>query len=116
MDAPGHGERRLAGSTDEEYEHDVRRRMGDPAGDAALVAEWSAVATAARAAAPLVSGPIGYAGFSMGALLGLSIVADLPDVRSAMFALGGVLAENGLADLTTADRNARGARRCEPIG
>src|SRR5579859_7884686 len=49
MDSPGHGERRLAGSTDAEYLLDVQRRMADPAGDAALTAEWSAVASAARA-------------------------------------------------------------------
>src|SRR5258705_9849594 len=52
IDCPGHGERRLAGSTDDEYLRDVRRRMIDPAGDAALTAEWSAVATAARATDP----------------------------------------------------------------
>ena len=38
-----------AGSTDEEFERDVARRMVDPAGDAALVADWLAVAAAARA-------------------------------------------------------------------
>jgi predicted esterase len=107
MDCPGHGARRLADSGDAEFEADVRRRMGDPEGDGALTAEWSAVASAARAAAPEVSGPTGYAGFSMGALFGLSIVADLPEVRAAMFALGGVLYEDGLAGSGTAARNAR---------
>jgi predicted esterase len=88
IDSPGHGERRISDNEDE-YLRDVSRRMANPAGDAALTAEWSAVAIAARAAAPVLSGPIGYAAFSMGALLGLSIVADLPDVRAAVFALGG---------------------------
>src|SRR5712671_5461409 len=55
MDAPGHGERRAAGSSDEEQERDVRRRMGDPDGDRALTAEWTAVVAAARAATPLLS-------------------------------------------------------------
>jgi dienelactone hydrolase len=91
MDCPGHGERRPAGSTDEEFERDVARRMRDPEGDAGLVADWLAVAAAARAAEPRLTGPLGYAGFSMGALYGLSIVADLPDVRAAVFALGGVI-------------------------
>lgn len=107
MDCPGHGERRLAGSGDAAFYRDVRQRMGDPEGDRALTAEWSAVAAAARAAEPMLSGPTGYAGFSMGALFGLSIVADLPDVCAAMFALGGVLYENGLAGSGTAARNAR---------
>ena len=114
MDVPGHGELRGAGSSDAEYEHDVRRRMGDPDGDAGLVAAWTAVAAAARAAAPVLSGALGYAGFSMGALFGLSMVADLPDVRAALFALGGVLRDDGLGDFDTAARNERvrdGVRR-----
>jgi predicted esterase len=93
IDSPGHGERRLADSSEEEYRRDVHRRMVDTSGDAALAAEWSAVATAARAAAPELSGPTGYAGFSMGALFGLSIVAVLPEVRAATFALGGLMVE-----------------------
>ena len=112
IDSPGHGERRLADSGEAEYLRDVRRRMVDPAGDAALTAEWSAVATAARAAVPELSGPTGYAGFSMGALFGLSIVADLPEVRAAAFALGGVMTEEEPGE--HAARNARvrdGARR-----
>jgi dienelactone hydrolase len=107
MDAPGHGERRAPGSTDEMFERDVARRMGDPSGDASLVEDWVAVAAAARASAPRLTGPLGYAGFSMGALLGLSIVADLPEVRAAMFALGGVLSADGLAGTGTSARNAR---------
>jgi dienelactone hydrolase len=91
MDCPGHGERRKAGSSDEEFLTDVARRMHDPACDTVLVADWLAVAAAARGADPRLTGPLGYAGFSMGALYGLSIVADLPDVRAAMFALGGVI-------------------------
>jgi fermentation-respiration switch protein FrsA (DUF1100 family) len=116
IDSPGHGERRRADSSEADYLRDVRRRMFDPAGDAALAAEWSAVARAARAAARELSGPTGYAGFSMGALFGLSIVADLPDVRAALFALGGLASEDGSDDgrSATAARNDRirdGARR-----
>src|SRR5215213_5509464 len=106
IDSPGHGERRLAGSSEADYLADVRRRMADPAGDAALAAEWSAVASAARIAARVLSGPIGYAGFSMGALFGLSIVADLPEVQAAVFALGGVWDETGPAEQANAARNA----------
>src|SRR6478672_9823958 len=102
IDCPGHGERRAADADDAEYLRDVHRRMVDPAGDADLTAEWSVVAAAARAADPKLSGPTGYAGFSMGALFGLSIVADLPDERAAVFALGGVLPEDGLAGSGTA--------------
>lgn len=114
IDSPGHGERRLADADEAGYLHDVRRRMADPAGDADLTADWSAVAEAARGARPVLAGPLGYAGFSMGALFGLSIVADLPEVRAAVFALGGVLPEAGAAGHENTARNARvrdGARR-----
>jgi dienelactone hydrolase len=114
MDAPGHGARRLAGSSDAEHDRDVRRRMGDPDGDPALIAEWLAVEAAARDASPLLTGPLGYSGFSMGSLFGLSIVADLPDVRAAMFALGGVWVEDGPEGAANIARNERvraGARR-----
>jgi predicted esterase len=71
------------------------------------VEDWLAVAGAARAASPLLTGPLGYAGFSMGALFGLSIVADLPDVRAAVFALGGTLGDGAFAPRGPGARNAR---------
>ncbi len=55
------------------------------------------MAAAARATESRLTGPLGYAGFSMGALYGLSIVADLPDVRAAVFALGGVIDDEQIA-------------------
>jgi predicted esterase len=91
MDAPGHGERRAATTGDEEFLADVARRMSDPDAHAELAADWRAVEEAARAAEPRVTGTTGYAGFSMGAMFGLSIVADLPSVGSAVFALGGLM-------------------------
>ena len=114
MDCPGHGERRPADCTDEQFERDVAQRMIDPSGDAALVGDWLAVAAAARAKDPRLTGPLGYAGFSMGALFGLSIVADMPDVRAAVFALGGVLHSDAFGKGKAAERNAKvldGARR-----
>jgi len=107
IDCPGHGDRREPGLTDEEFERDVARRMSDPAGDAALIADWEAVADAARTTLPVLSGPLGYVGFSMGALLGLSIVADMADVRAAVFALGGVLDDDAFGDRGGTARNAR---------
>jgi predicted esterase len=90
MDAPGHGERRAPGTTDEEFDADVAHRMSAAANHAQLAREWRAVDAAARAADARIAGPTGYAGFSMGALFGLSIVADLPNVTAAVFALGGL--------------------------
>jgi predicted esterase len=91
MDAPGHGERRGADVTDDRFEADISRRMSDPANHTQLTADWIAVEIAARAAETRITGPTGYAGFSMGAMFGLSIVADLASVGSAVFALGGLM-------------------------
>jgi dienelactone hydrolase len=108
MDCPGHGDRRAPALTDEAFGRDVARRMSDPAGDAGLIADWEAIASAARTRVPVLSGPLAYVGFSMGALFGLSIVADMPDVRAAVFALGGLVDDDafGGGDGGTA-RNAR---------
>ena len=86
IDSPGHGERRLAGSSDAEYLSDVRRRMVDPAGDAALTAEWSAVATttARRRPLPVVGTDRLRPASPWKRLFGLSIVADLPGVHAAV--------------------------------
>ena len=107
MDCPGHGERRSAEVSDEDFERDIARRMRDPAGDGSLVADWLAVAATARSADDRLSGPLGYAGFSMGALYGLSIVADLPEVRSAVFALGGVIGDDQIGRGAPDARNAK---------
>jgi len=90
LDCPGHGERRDAVVTDARFEADIARRMSDPATFAELTADWHAVERAARAADARITGPTGYAGFSMGAMFGLAIVADLPSVTTAVFALGGL--------------------------
>ncbi|MDQ1477655.1 MAG: hypothetical protein QOE62_2884 [Actinomycetota bacterium] len=99
MDAPGHGERRVAGSTDEEFAADVARRMSSRENHTLLTNDWRAVETAARAADARITGPAGYAGFSMGAMFGLSIVADLPSVVAAVFALGGLMHDDVRNDL-----------------
>jgi predicted esterase len=90
MDCPGHGERRAPDVTDDRFEADIARRMSDPGNYAQLAADWHAVEAAARAADARVGGPTGYAGFSMGAMFGLAIVADLASVGAAVFALGGL--------------------------
>jgi dienelactone hydrolase len=90
LDCPGHGERRGAEVTDDRFEADIARRMSDPATYAQLIADWRAVERAARAADARITGATGYAGFSMGAMFGLAIVADLPSVTAAVFALGGL--------------------------
>ena len=90
MDCPGHGERRGPEVTDDRFEADIARRMSDPENHAGLTADWQTADAAVRAADARITGPTGYAGFSMGAMFGLAIVADLPAVVSAVFALGGL--------------------------
>jgi predicted esterase len=93
MDAPGHGERRTPGLSDEEFEIDVFRRIGDPAVHEQLRAEWPLVIAATRETVPEVTGPVAYAGFSMGSIFGLSVVGDLPEVESALFVVGGYVTD-----------------------
>jgi pimeloyl-ACP methyl ester carboxylesterase len=90
MDCPGHGERRAPGSSDAEFDADVQRRMTDAKNYAQVRDDWIAVERAVRGGDPRITGPTGYAGFSMGAMFGLAIVADLPSVTTAVFALGGL--------------------------
>lgn len=110
MDCPGHGERRTAGSSDTEFVADIARRMADPATRTELVADWKAVEAAARAAEPGLSSFTGYAGFSMGAMFGLQMVADLPSVGAAVFALGGLTLDPARDELVVAGAQRLGRR------
>ena len=92
------------------FEAGVARRMSDPANYGQLTADWRAVETAARAADARISGPTGYAGFSMGAMFGLAIVADLPSVASAVFALGGLTGDDVRDELIRAGVSRLGGR------
>jgi pimeloyl-ACP methyl ester carboxylesterase len=93
MDAPGHGERRDTDLDDDVWTARVLERCGEPSVHAQLVAEWPLVGAAARDAVPAISGPVAYAGFSMGSIFGMSIVGDLAEVRAAVFAVGGYVSE-----------------------
>jgi len=90
MDCPGHGERRAADVGDDQFESDIARRMSDPANHKQVREDWIAVEASARATDTRITGRTAYAGFSMGSIFGLAIVADLPSVVSAVFALGGL--------------------------
>ena len=90
MDCPGHGERRAAEITDEEFDATSRAGWPTPTTTRRCAPTGSTVERAARAADARITGTTGYAGFSMGAMFGLAIVADLPSVVAAVFALGGL--------------------------
>jgi hypothetical protein len=91
MDCPGHGERRAADIvTEEQFIADISQRMSSAANVAQVRDDWLAVERAARAADARITGPTGYAGFSMGAIFGMCTVGELPSVTTAVFALGGL--------------------------
>jgi hypothetical protein len=95
IDAPHHGERRPAGTSDEEFDALVRSGMSDAANHARLAADWQAGAKAARAAVPAIDDRTAYAGFSMGSVFGVSIAADLGfDSGPLVFAVGGLRDES----------------------
>ncbi len=110
MDCPGHGERRAPGTGDDEFAADVARRMSSADSHAELTRDWRAVEVAARAADARITGPTGYAGFSMGAMFGLSIVADLPSVTAALFALGGLMGDEARNELIRSGVQRLGSR------
>ncbi|HUI47812.1 MAG TPA: hypothetical protein VL119_03880 [Acidimicrobiia bacterium] len=110
MDCPGHGERRAPGTSEDAFLADVASKMSDPDNHAQLTRDWRAVEAAARAAHDRVSGATGYAGFSMGAMFGLSIVADLASVVAAVFALGGLTNDAKRDALIRAGASRLGAR------
>lgn len=78
IDAVLHGER----STGE----DVRPTMGDARNAAQMIADWRTTSDALRSLAP----PVAYVGFSMGMLYGAPTVASMPQIKAAVFGVGGI--------------------------
>ncbi len=105
LDCPGHGERRPPGLDDAAFDALVQRNMTDPAVFDQLAVEWPVVAAAARAHDGRLSGPTGYAGFSMGSIFGFGVVPRLADVHTVLLAVGGLLDET-VADAAAGQRNA----------
>lgn len=75
IDAIGHGER----STGE----DVRATMGSEKNAAQMIADW-------RAVADELGGAVAYVGYSMGMLYGAPTVAAMPEIKAAVFGVGGI--------------------------
>jgi hypothetical protein len=111
MDAPGHGERRDASLSDSEWEAVVLGACGEAGVHAQLVAEWPLVIDAVRSTIPHVTGPVAYAGFSMGSIFGLSIVGELLEVRAALFVVGGYVGDARLSSPAVNELIAKGISR-----
>jgi len=75
IDALGHGER--AGSDD------PRTTMGSKANATKMTADW-------RAVADELGNPVAYVGYSMGMLYGAPTVAAMPEIKAAVFGVGGI--------------------------
>ena len=76
IDAVGHGER----STGE----DVRVTMGSEKNAAQMIADWRAVTD------DLGGNAVAYVGYSMGMLYGAPTVAAMPEIKAAVFGVGGI--------------------------
>lgn len=102
IDGPAHGERVPDTGLPLHRFREVRRTLADPRTSGRMAGDWACALAAARRVEGLDSGPVGYFGLSMGTLLGVPSVAELPEVRAAVFALGGIPRENGAADVARA--------------
>jgi dienelactone hydrolase len=86
IDFPTHGERPGGGD-----DAAVQASMSDAALPERIAAEWNAVITAARAH---TQGRVGYVGFSMGAMHGLSSIGGVPEVEACAFVVGGFVRDD----------------------
>ncbi len=94
LDCPGHGDRRPPGLDDAAFGALVQANMTDPAVFDQLATEWPLVSEAARAHDTRLTGPLAYAGFSMGSVFGFGIVPRLAGARAVLLAVGGLLDES----------------------
>jgi dienelactone hydrolase len=108
IDAPSHGARATPGET-ARFAEKFRQRMtpGDGVGGAALnlmmqsaakaVPEWKAVVDEVQSFDFVgAGGPIGYIGLSLGAMIGIPLVASEPRISAAVFGLAGLRPETQL--------------------
>jgi pimeloyl-ACP methyl ester carboxylesterase len=75
IDAVGHGERADG--------QDVRKTMGSEKNANQMIADWRAVADELGSA-------VAYVGYSMGMLYGAPTVAAMPELKAAVFGVGGI--------------------------
>ena len=99
IDGPAHGARSPVADTPIAGHRAARQALLDPELTTWFTAEWQAAVAAALQVDGIDGASLGYIGFSMGTLLGVSVVAALPQVRAAVFGLGGVPRPGGVGDL-----------------
>ena len=103
IDGPAHGERTPEGDNRVDVIRRIRAILGAPETPPMMAADWKAALAEARSIDGVATdGPAGYAGFSMGTLLGVPSVAAIPEITAAVFGLGGVPAVGGMEKLALA--------------
>lgn len=101
LDGPAHGERLPKIDDPVERFRAGRLALVDPEMPGRFAAEYRAAVDQLRAEG-VGNGPLLYAGFSMGTLLGVPAVAHLGEVAAAVFGVGGVPAVGGVGQLVRA--------------
>lgn len=101
LDGPAHGERLPKIDDPVERFRAGRLALVDPEMPGRFAAEYRAGVDQLRAEG-IGTGPLLYAGFSMGTLLGVPAVAHLGEVAAAVFGVGGVPAVGGVGQLVRA--------------
>ena len=99
IDGPAHGARSPQLATFLENQRASRRALLDPELPAWFTDEWRAAFAVAATVDGIDASRAGYIGFSMGTLLGVSVVAALEEIRAVVFGLGGVPRPGGVTAL-----------------
>jgi dienelactone hydrolase len=99
IDAPAHGERAPQVGTPIENFRAQRRSLRDPEVIEQIVVDWRASIEKASTLSDVDVDRMGYAGFSQGALYGVSTVAELGGISGAVFGIGGLPRSGGVSAL-----------------
>jgi len=99
IDGPAHGARSPELGDPLASSRRARQVLLDPELPVWFTEEWKAALQAARGVSGVDASNAGYIGFSMGTLLGVSVVAAIPEIRAAVFGLGGVPRLGGVGEL-----------------
>jgi pimeloyl-ACP methyl ester carboxylesterase len=116
IDGPYHGERLPREGSLLDRWREVKERASDPEVPTKMAQDWRAAVDAAKEHLEPVPTDVVYVGYSMGAICGVHAVAAMPEVRAAVFGVGGLPKRGGLAEfLKTLGIPARLAANIAPV-
>ncbi len=99
IDAPGHGERAPQVGTPLENFREQRKVLKDPDVFGQITSDWRRAIAVAAERPDVDASRTFYAGFSQGTMFGISVVAELREIRAAVFGIGGLPRRGGVATL-----------------